>query len=478
MRITSNEILRGPIGPILTRMTMPLVLSMFMMILFNAVDAYFVSKLGTLELAAISYTFPVTYTIISMAIGLSIATSVMLAKAIGRGEHDRARRITTDNMLLAVLLVLVIAVTGRLTTDVLFTSLGASPQTLPYIHQYMDVWYLFVGLLIVPMSGNAAIRATGDTKWPSIMMIITGVINAVLDPCLIFGLGPFPALGVRGAACAAALSWTVGFGMSICILHFRERLLLFAVPDIRLLWKYWGEIIRIAMPISLANMLNPISAAIMTALIARYGEHAVAGFGAGSRIEAFLMVVSLALTAALSPYLAQNLGAGNFDRARQALRLAVRFAFLFQLSLYPLVVLAAPWLARLFSADQEVLDVTRLYLYIMPVGICFYGVLIIINTSFNSAHKSHKTLIACVIRALLCYAPLAWIGGLLFGIWGLFLGAVLGNAVAAGIAWYMHLPVYRDLEHDPVFMPAIAAKEPAVIPAGRGVIAPRQLDLT
>ena len=112
MRITSKEILNDPIGPILKRMTAPLVISMTMMIMFNAVDTYFVSMLGTEQLAAISFTFPVTYTIISMAVGLSISTSVLLAKAIGQGALDRARRITTDNILLALCIVILISVLG------------------------------------------------------------------------------------------------------------------------------------------------------------------------------------------------------------------------------------------------------------------------------------------------------------------------------------------------------------------------------
>ena len=477
MRITSKEILHDPLTATLTRMTLPLVFSMFMMIMFNAVDSYFVSKLGTLELAAISFTFPVAYTIISMALGLSIGTSVMLAKAIGQGEQEKARRITTDNMLLALLLVLVISIGGIATTDRLFTSLGASAQTMPYIHQYMDVWYLFVGLMMVPMIGNAAIRATGDTKWPSFMMLVTGVLNALLDPCLIFGLGPFPELGVRGAACAAAISWVAGFGISFWILHAREKLLVFAMPDFSLLWKYWGEIFKIAMPISIANMLNPICTTILTGLVARYGENAVAGFGAGSRIEAFLMVVNLALTAALSPYMAQNLGARKFDRARLALRTAIRFGFIFQFSLYLIVALTAPWVSRVFSSDPEVLNVTRRYLYIMPLGICFYGVLIIINTAFNSAHKSHKTLFASSIRALLCYVPMAWLGGRLFGITGLFMGAVLGNAVATGVAWWMLQPVYRNLETDPTFV-NVPASGAAVAKTGNGDLSAGQPDLT
>ena len=150
MRITSEQILNEPVGPILARMTAPLVIAIVMMILFSAVDTYFVSRLGTVQLAAISFTFPITYTILNFSLGLSIATSVTLARAIGSGEKDRARRITTDSILLTMVVVILISIAGYLTIDPLFRLLGATDQTLVYIHQYMDIWYLFVGLMIVP----------------------------------------------------------------------------------------------------------------------------------------------------------------------------------------------------------------------------------------------------------------------------------------------------------------------------------------
>ena len=477
MRITSREILNEPVAPILVRMTTPMVISIFMMIMFHAVDTYFVSLLGTSQLAAISFTFPVTYTIISMVIGLGIATSVMLARIIGRGDQDRARRITTENILLTLLLVIFISAIGLLTIDPLFTWLGATEQTMPYIHDYMDIWYLFVGFMVLPMVGNSAIRATGDTKWPSIMMIVTGILNAILDPLLIFGLGPFPELAVRGAAYATVISWFFGFVISFWILHHREKLLQFLIPDFGELKACWLKLIKMALPISLANMLNPIAAAILTAFVARYGEHAVAGFGAGNRIEALLLVVSLAMTASLSPYLAQNLGARKFDRARSALKMSIRFVFCFQLLLYPLVALLAAPLAGIFSDDPAVIEVTRTYLYIMPLGICFYSVLIIINTAYNSAHKTNKTLITCLLRALVCVAPLAWLGGMLLGIPGLFIGAVLGNSIAVVIAWQILKPVYRDLENDETFKP----EKPVALSRGdleSDAIQTGQLDLT
>lgn len=453
MRITSEQILNEPVGPILTRMTAPLVIAIVMMILFNAVDTYFVSRLGTVELAAISFTFPVTFTILNFSLGLSIATSVTLAKAIGGGEKGRAIRITTDSIFLTVVLVILISLAGYFTVDPLFRLLGATDQTLVFIHDYMDIWYLFVGLMIVPNIGNSAIRATGDTRFPSMMMVFSGLLNVVLDPVLIFGLGPVPAMGVRGAAIATVLAWSVGFCAALWILRVRDRLLTFSIPDFSATAKYWVVLIKMGLPISIANMLTPVSAGIMTALIAPYGAHAVAGFGAGSRMEALFLAVCFALTAALSPYMAQNLGARKFDRARTALSLAVRFALMLQLALYPLIFVLAPHLAEIFSSDKLVIDVCVLFLRIMPLGTCFYGALIVFNTAFNAAHQTHKTMIVSLARVFICYTPMAWFGAWLYHVPGLFMGAVLGNCIAAYIGWMVVKRTYRDIQDHVAFRP-------------------------
>jgi len=472
MRITSEQILNEPVGPILARMTAPLVVAIVMMILFNAVDTYFVSRLGTVQLAAISFTFPITYTILNFSLGLSIATSVTLARAIGSGETDRARRITTDSILLTVIVVMLISIAGYLTVDPLFRLLGATDQTLVFIHEYMDIWYLFVGLMIVPTIGNSAIRATGDTRFPSIMMMLSGLLNAALDPLLIFGAGPVPAMGVSGAAIATVLAWTVGFCASLWVLRVRDRLLTFSIPDFRATKKYWWMLIKMGLPISIANMLTPVSAAIMTAMIAPYGEPAVAGFGAGSRIEALLLSVCFALTAALSPYMAQNLGARKFERARTALSLAVRFAVFLQLALFPLIFILAPYLAHIFSDDPAVIKVGVLYLRIMPLGTCFYGSLIVFNTAFNAAHQTYKTMLVSMFRVFLCYTPMAWTGGWLFQVPGLFCGAVIGNFIAALIGWSVVRRTYRDIENHKIFKPVekavitTAGPESAIVASG------------
>lgn len=444
MPISSNDILNGPVSTTLWRMTAPMIIGIFAIMFFQLIDTYFIGLLGTTELAAISFTFPVTFTITSLTIGLGIGTSVLLAQVIGQGDSSTAKRITTDSLLLSVILVMLMAALGMASLEPLFRLLGATDTTLPFIQQYMVIWYPSVVLLVIPMVGNAAIRATGDTKWPSILMLGSGLINAVIDPLLIFGIGPFPELGVRGAAISSAIAWFAGLLGAIYLLHVRENLLDFTPPRWAELKKFWGALLKISMPISGANMLTPIAAAILTALVARFGDQAVAAFGAGTRIESMSMIVIFALTSALSPYMAQNLGAGKHERARQALQISLRFTLVFQLSVYAAMALAAPWIAATFSDDPVVIELIRQYLYIILLGSVFYTLVIVVNTAFNSAKQANKTLWLTLIRVFACLAPCAWVGGELWGYQGLLGGTVVGNAIACLVAWRM---LHRTFDH-------------------------------
>ncbi|MFK7886777.1 MAG: MATE family efflux transporter [Gammaproteobacteria bacterium] len=429
MRVTSRDILSGPIGPTLRRMTGPMVIGIMFTMLFQTVDTFFISRLGTAELAAISFTFPVTFAILNLIIGLGIAMSIIVGKAIGQGRHNKAARITTESLVLTLLITFVIAVIGVLCTDWMFAKMGASATTLLLIHEYLDVWFLFAVLLAVPIMSNSAIRATGDTKWPSILMMIAGLVNVVLDPIFIFGWGPIDAMGMAGAAWATVWSWLFACTTALYLLGVREKLLVFKMPPVGEVFHVWREVIVLAAPISLANMLGPIAVFVLTAIVARFGEGAVAAFGVGGRIEAFSLVVAFAITAALSPYVAQNIGANNVERAREAVRLSTRFIFVFQLAAYALQFVAAPFIAMAFSDDPAVTAVIIKYLRIMPLAVVCYAVIIVINTAFNAWHQSGKTLALSVLRVVGFVVPLSLLGANLAGINGLFAACVIANAL-------------------------------------------------
>ena len=196
------KLLVGPVAPTLFRMTLPMVAGVLAMMLYNIVDTYFVGRLGGDPLAAMGFTFSITQIIMGFALALMIGTSTVLARLIGAGDVGQVRRITTDALLLSGCSMLALGGMGIFFLDRVFSAMGAEPHLLPTIRQYMVPYFAGVALLAIPMVGNGAIRATGDTKYPSLIMISSAIVNIALDPLLIFGLGPFPRLELRGAAYA------------------------------------------------------------------------------------------------------------------------------------------------------------------------------------------------------------------------------------------------------------------------------------
>ena len=219
-----HGLLTGSIPLVLRQMTVPMTFGMVAILMFNLVDTFFISLLGTQALAAISYTFPVTFAVNCITMGIGMGLSTNIGRLLGQGQSIVAARFSSHGLLLAVLLVALASTLGLFTIEPLFLFLGAEQSLLPLIHQYMDIWYLTIPLLVVPMAGNSAIRATGDTKTPAKIMMLAGLINGVLDPLLIFGYGPFPEFGNPAVALACRLDLYVALlGSRCCVRQNLQR---------------------------------------------------------------------------------------------------------------------------------------------------------------------------------------------------------------------------------------------------------------
>lgn len=442
-----NSLLTAPMTSVLLRMTGPMILGIVAILAFNLVDTFFIGMLGTQALAAISFTFPVTFVVTSLAMGLGAGLSAVMGHALGQGKHDEAARITTDNLFLAVLLVALIALAGALTIHPLFRLLGASDELIALIYDYMLIWYLTVPMLVLPMVGNAAIRATGDTKTPSLVMTVAGLVNGVLDPLLIFGIGPFPAWGIRGAAIATSLSWLMAMLVSLYILRHREGLLCWRLSPRPQLLAHWRALLHVAVPASFTNMLNPLANAVLMTIFAGLGTEVVAAYGAASRVEALLLIVMMALSSVLAPFISQNCGAGNPARAKAALQFCMRFALLFQLAVYGLTWLLAPFIAELFSDHPQVVRLIVLYLHLVPIGYGFQGMVMLLASALNGVRASSVSFLFNGLRLFVFLLPGAWLGAKLGGEQGIYLGILVANLAAGTLAWWYARHRFERLCH-------------------------------
>lgn len=452
------KLIEGGVANTLITLTIPMLLAVITMVAFNLVDTYFVGQLGTVELAAMGFTIPIVFLVASLSQGLGVGISAVIARAIGEGDTRKVQRLATDGIILALLIVIVVASIGLMTIDPLFTALGANADSLPFVRQYMSIWYFAVMFLVIPMVGNATIRATGDTKTPAMIMLIAVGINIVLDPMLIFGFGPIPAMGIQGAALATLLSRMATMLASMYILIRREKMITLEIPRFADVIESWKKILYIGVPAAGTQMLVPISTAIITRLVAGYGNEAVAAYNVGSRVEVLALALIMALSGTLTPFVAQNWGAGKTDRVRLAARYSNGFAIIWGLIAASIFALSANQIGAIFNDDPAVLDVIRLFLYLVPVSYGLQGVLLVVTAVLNALNRPFHATILMGLRLLGLYVPFAIILTGMFDLAGVFGAATVANSVAGIVAWIWLQRVLNTVDAQPAKVKGISAK--------------------
>ncbi len=443
---SKRDLTTGPIARKLSQLTLPMMLGIISMVAFNLVDTYFVGKLGQKELAALSFTFPVIMVVFSLVQGLGIGATALISKSFGKRDMNKAARETTDSLILAILIAGVFVVIGLLTVEPTFRLLGASDEILPYTVEYMSIWYMAIMFVIVPFVGNSAIRATGDARTPSMIMIFAVLINAILDPILIFGFGPIPSMGLKGAAYATAISRAMTMVLAFGILYYREKLITFKIPSWNIISGCWKAILYIGLPSGISRMVVPFAIGIVTSLLAKHGDTSVAAFGVGSRLEFLAMSLLFALSASIGPFSGQNLGAGRIDRIKKGVNLSNRFAIAWGILCASFLYLFAKDLAGIFSDSKEVIDETVIYLQIIPMGFGIQGIVNIVNSNLNTLNKPIPASLIIVIQMLVLGIPLLYLGSSYGGTRGIFVALVITYVLGGIISLIVNYRLVNNLE--------------------------------
>ncbi len=441
-----KDLLTAPVGRTILELAGPMVLGMAAVILFNVVDTFYVGRLGARELAAMSFTFPVVFLVMSLAMGLGVGVTSVISRVIGENDHERVCRLTTDGLILANAIVVIASLGGLFTIRPLFAALGASPEMIELIRGYMIPWYIGIGFIVIPMVGNSAIRATGDTKTPSIIMAIAGGVNIILDPLLIFGIGPFPRLELQGAAIATLLSYTITFVAAFWILTKREHMLVFTRPRVSEVMASWRAILYVGVPATATSAMLPLANGIITRMVAGFGIEAVAAYGVGTRIEALSLIGLHALFISVAPFIGQNYGAGNCDRIREAINFSVKASIIHCIVVAGLLAAFARPLGALFNAEPAIIDTVASYLWIMPISYGLLGVMLIVNASFNAVNQPLKSAFIIVLRLFVFGIPLAFVMSHFLGVTGIFVGLSSANVIVGTIAYALSRRFMRETD--------------------------------
>ncbi|MFT6753022.1 MAG: putative MATE family efflux protein [Candidatus Azotimanducaceae bacterium] len=405
-------------------------------------ETYLIGLIGTTELAAYSFTFPVIAALTSLMLGISIGLSSVLARTVGSGDTSQVKRLTSDGLLLMAFIMIFAAVIGASTTELMFQKFGADETTLPLITDYMDIWYLGLVFFALPFIGANALRATGDARISGILMISGAVMQMILDPLLILGLFGFPKMGIIGAGWAMVVSRFLLCCITFYVLIKHKDLILLSKINFKSMINSWQKILVVGLPATATNLIGPISTAIVITLLAGFGKEAVAGFGIASRLEALSIIPLLALSASIGPFVGQNHGAELFGRANEAMKLAFKWALIWGLFIALIFMMGHQILVTLFDDNDLVTNVASLYLLIVPISYGLWGVLMMSSATFNALGKPLASTTLSVFRMFVIYVPLAFLGQYYWGIAGIFLAAALSNILTGVFAFLWNRRIY------------------------------------
>ncbi len=436
----TEKILNGDLKKVILKLSWPMMISNLLQSTYNITDTFWVGRLGSYAIAAVTISFPLVFVMIAISMGIGVGGSILIAHAAGKAfktkkEKDKKQINLIISQIFVLLFLAAIAVSfiGFLFTPKIVSLLTSEQQVFESAVVYMRTIFIGFSFMILYYVFEAALRALGNTKTPMKFVFISVLINVILDPILIFGLGPFPKMGVFGAALATVISRAI---ISLIALYhlikgtYGIRFKLdFLKPKIKII----KDVLKLGIPTTFEMGSISIGSFMITYLVGVLGTATLAAFGIVTRLFSFFMIPSLAISVAISTIVAQNFGAGNIKRAFISLKESAKLGFkiIFFMSFF--IFMFSRQIVSAFTADAEVIYLGTLFLRIVsPFIIIGFGRHVFIGF-FRGIKRTDISMVVSIIHHFI----------LRMG--GAYLLAFVFNLKAVGIWWSYPLTMFLSL---------------------------------
>ncbi len=446
-RISEEQLLEGPITPVLIKLALPLIVAFGFQTSYNFLDRFFVSQLGDVATAAIGMAFTVQLFIIAVGAGIGVGISSYVARNLGAGRQEVAVQAALHALVMAIVLGVGITLLGWWWQAPLFRLMGARGAVLEHIIRYLTIILGFTPVVLLGMFSNNIFRGWGDTVYPMVFMVLGTGLNIVLDPVLIFGFGPIPALGIQGAAWATGIARSVALLVVLWVMFRRRQPVRLNFRQFRPSLSVVKGIFQVGVPSSLSQLLSSITMGMLFFFLKPYGDAAKAAYTIVFTYDmvAFLPIVGMAQ--AVTILTGHNFGARHLRRVQQVFRSGVGLS-VGLMGLVAMAVLLFPQaFARVFARSPQVLTITSHALRITALGYIFYGFYLISVASFQGLGLGRQYLWANLVRLYGFLVPLVVLMSLAWGLTGVWLGLLTGNALSGVVIllWYQRTFQHRIL---------------------------------
>lgn len=474
-------------GPILRKLAVlawPLVIGNLLQTAYNIVDIFWVGRVSREAVAAVALMFPLSWMFVSTAMGITAATIALVSQYVGADRDREADQVVAQTMLLAIAVSAVLGVIGWIFRRQILRLMGASGQVFIDALAYIEVIFLALPLTFLFLGFRAALQGAGDTKTAMWLVVASVLVNVVLDPILILGWGPAPALGTRGAGWATFVARGLATLLGIGVLLYGGFGVRLRLGDLRPDPKTLATLIRIGAPASADGWARSVATVVMASFVTPFGSAAIAAYGVGVRIMSVTWSVAGAVGQATATGVGQNLGAGQPDRSSRVGWVATAATMGILAGFATLTLWIPDTLIRLFVDDQATVAEGVVFLWIVAPFWAFFGGVMVIQGGFRGAGRTDIAMVLSLLSRWVFRLPVAvfvafsaavtvpgltarpMVIGLGVGVKGIWIafavGAVLSFLVAA--SWFrLHKWGAAVVEDAPTAAPAADDVEEAVV---------------
>ncbi len=395
------DLLKDNIPKLVRKLAVPAMVGTLFQTLYNVVDTFFAGKISPEALSALSKSFPIYFIIIATSIGVTVAGTSLIGNSIGEKDNKKTLNYFSHIIYYGILISILITFLGLYFSEPVFFLMGSTEEVASLGLEYTNIIYSGSFLFILVVSLNSLLHAEGDTKTYRNVLVLSFLLNVILNPILIFGFLFIPAFGVKGIGIATIISQLVSFLIILFKVLKNERVRNISSEYLVPKFLFFKNIFFQSMPISVSICGYALAAAIIFTYVGQSGEYAVAGYGVGTRIEQVVLLPILGINTAIISIIAQNYGANNLIRIKETYFTAIKYAFIIMITAGTLVFLSASVITSFFSNDPEVIEYGKRYLKISAFVLPAYPVFFLSNGFFMALKKSENAMISNFFRNVL-----------------------------------------------------------------------------
>ncbi len=412
----SERLGNKPIVPLLFRLSIPSIIAMAVQALYNVIDSIYLGRLSTDALSALTLTFPLQIIIIGIAVGTGVGTSSLISRLLGSGDKKRASNAAEHVFLISIIYGFLFLIIGILISDKLLQFFTSDADLIRMGTEYISIIFIGSIALFFPIIGNNILRGEGNTIAPMIAMTLGAVINIILDPFLIFGIGFFPAWGIKGAAIATVLARLISGGFLVFMLFSDKNEITFDLKDFEFDFSIIKEVYSVGFPAMVMQFLASFMLSGMNWILGSFSSTAIAAAGVYFRLQSFVFMPVFGLNQGYMPLVGYNFGHNNPKRIKKA----IISAFLISLGFTGIGFLIFQFfpaqLISVFNNDPKLLEIGSNALKNISIAFPIIGPAIIISATFQAIGKGWPSLMLSFFRQIIILLPLMYLLGEIYGL--------------------------------------------------------------